>query len=231
MQAQADFSSCVKMTAKRVFMAAVLTEPKTQIQIEEHVILSGVSWKTYESLMQEHEDRSVPRFTYNRGCLEIYMPSQKHEEKAVFLEKIVEIFAEENDLEVRNIRSTTFKKDELEKGAEPDGCFYLQSYDKVFGMQKIDLEQFPPDLLLEIDIFSPSIDRLPIYAAFKIPEIWRFQKDEVKIYVFDGEKYDEAAESLSFPKATSEKLTNLLAESETEKRSAWLKKVREAAQN
>ncbi|HQU85377.1 MAG TPA: Uma2 family endonuclease [Pyrinomonadaceae bacterium] len=212
-------------------MAAVLTEPKTQILIEEHVILSGVSWKTYESLMKEHEDRSVPRFTYNRGCLEIYMPSQKHEKKAEFLTDIVKTFAEEREIELLSIRSTTFKKDELEKGAEPDGCFYLQSYDKVFGMQKIDLEQFPPDLVLEIDIFSPSIDRLPIYAAFKIPEIWRFQKDEVKIYIFDGEKYAEKAESIAFPKATSEKLTNLLAESETEKRSAWLKKVREAARD
>ena len=128
-----------------------------------------------------------------------------------------------------SIRSTTFKKDDLEKGVEPDGCFYLQSYDQVFGMQKIDLELFPPDLVIEVDIFSPSINRFPIYAEFKVPEIWHYSDDEVKIYLFDGENYLESDESLALPKITGELLTRLLAESETMKRSAWLKNVRDWA--
>lgn len=211
-------------------MSAVLTEPKTQILIEEHIILRGVSWKTYESLMQEHQDRSVPRFTYNQGCLEIYMPSQKHEKKAEFLTDIVKTFAEEREIELLSIRSTTFKKDDAEKGAEPDGCFYLQSYDQVFGKQKIDLEEFPPDLILEVDIFSPSINRFPIYAEFKVPEIWRYTNDEVEIHVFAGEKYLEAKTSRAFPEATAETLTRLLAASEKMKRSEWLKEVRGAVE-
>ncbi len=138
-------------------METVLTEPKTQIMIENYVVLRGISWKVYEQLMQEHESRSAPRFTFNQGCLEIYKLSQKHEEKAEFLSDIVRTIAEEREIELLNIRSTTFKKANVEKGVEPDGCFYLQSYDKVFGMQKIDLELFPPDLVIEVDIFSPSI--------------------------------------------------------------------------
>ena len=210
-------------------MEAVLTEPKPQIVIEEHVVLRDVSWKVYEQLMQEHENQSAPRFTYNNRNLEIYMPSQKHEEKSTFLEDIVRTIAEERDIEWRNIRSTTFKNDRVEKGAEPDGSFYLQSYDKVFGMKKIDLEQFPPDLVIEVDIFSPSINRFPIYAEFKVPEIWRYSNDEVKIHLFDGENYIESDESLALTKVTSELLTRLLSESETMKRSAWLKNVREIA--
>ncbi len=208
-------------------MESVLTEPKTEIVIEEHVVLRGVSWKVYEQLIKDHEDQSAPRFTYNKGNLEIYMPSQKHEEKAAFLEDIVRTIAEEQEIELRNIRSTTFKKDDVEKGVEPVGCFYLQSYDKVFGIQKIDLEQFPPDLVIEIDIFSPSINRFPIYAEFRVREIWRYLKDEVKIYLFNGRNYVESDESLVLPKVTDELLTRLLAESETMKRSAWLKNVRD----
>ncbi len=210
-------------------MEAVLTEPKTQVLIEEHIILRGVSWRIYEALMKEHESRSAPRFTFNQGCLEIYMPSQKHEEKAEFLGDIVKTVTEEREIEILSIRSTTFKKDDLEKGVEPDGCFYLQSYDQVFGMQKIDLELFPPDLAIEVDIFSPSINRFPIYAEFKVPEIWHYSDDEVKIYLFDGENYLESDESLALPKITGELLTRLLAESETMKRSAWLKNVRDWA--
>lgn len=210
-------------------METVLTEPKTQVLIEEHIVLRGVSWRIYEALMEEHESRSAPRFTFNQGCLEIYMPSQKHEKKAEFLGDIVKTVTEEREIEILSIRSTTFKKDDLEKGVEPDGCFYLQSYDKVFGMEKINLEQFPPDLVIEVDIFSPSINRFPIYAAFKVPEIWRYADNNVKIHLFDGKKYLESTTSRALPKVTSELLTQFLAESETLKRSAWLKKVRDSA--
>lgn len=216
----------IKSSGKGVYMSAVLTEPKVQIVIEEHVVLHGVSWNVYEQLMKDHEDRSAPRFIYNQGELEIYMPSQKHEKKAEFLGDIVKLITEEREIETLSIRSTTFKNDLVEKGAEPDGCFYLQSYDEVFGMKEIDLEKYPPDLVIEIDIFSPSINRFSIYAEFKVKEIWRYLKDEVKIYLFDGKEYVEADESLALPKVTGELLTNWLAESETMKRSAWLKNVR-----
>jgi Uma2 family endonuclease len=207
-------------------MTAVLTKPKTQVLIENNIVLSGVSWGTYERLMKEHESRSAPRFTYNQGCLEIYMPSQKHEEKSAFLKEIVRAVAEEFDIEPRELGSTTFKRNDIERGVEPDGCFYLQSYDKVFGMQKINLRRFPPDLVIEVDIFSPLINRFPIYAAFRVPEIWRYLGDEVKIFLFDGEDYFETEESVALPKVTGEILTGFLAESETMKRSAWLKNVR-----
>ncbi len=210
-------------------MSVVLTEPKTQVLIEKNIVLSGVSWETYELLMKEHESRSAPRFTYNQGCLEIYMPSLKHEETSEFLGDFVKTIAEERDMELRSIHSTTFKKGELEKGVEPDGCFYLQSYEKVFGMEEFDPKQFPPDLVIEVDIFSPSINRFPIYAAFRVPEIWRYKDDEVKIFLFDGEDYFETTESVALPQVTGEILTEFLAESETLKRSAWLKSVRQWA--
>ena len=157
------------------------------------------------------------------------MPSQKHEKKARFLGDIVKTITEEREMETLSLGSTTFKKDNLEKGVEPDDCFYLQSYDQVFGMEKINLERFPPDLVIEVDIFSPSINRFPIYAAFKVPEIWRYADNNVKIHLFDGKKYLESTTSRALPKVTSELLTQFLAESETLKRSAWLKKVRDSA--
>ena len=207
-------------------MSAVLTEPKVQVVIEEHVVLHDVSWSFYEQLMKKYQDSSAPRFAYSQGELEIYLPPQKHEKKAEFLGDIVNIIAEECEIENLSIRSTTFKKPEIERGVEPDGCFYLQSYDKVFGMEKIDLEQYPPDLVIEVDIFSPSINRFPIYAVFKVPEIWRYQKEEVKIFLFDGREYVEGGQSVALPKVTGEILTRFLAESETMKRSAWLKNAR-----
>ena len=150
------------------------------------------------------------------------MPSQKHERKAEFLADIVRTIAEEREIDILSLGSTTLKKDSTQKGVEPDGCFYMQSYDQIFGMENIDLEQFPPDLVIEIDIFSPSINRFPIYAEFKVPEIWRYANDAVKIHLFDGEKYTEAADSRALPKITDEFLTRMLVESENLKRFLWL---------
>lgn len=216
----------VESSRKGVYMSAVLTEPKVQVVVEEHVVLHDMSWDFYEQLMKKYEDHSAPRFVYDQGELEIYQPSQQHEEKSGFLDDIVKAIAEEREIESRNIRSTTFKKVSAKKGVEPDGCFYLQSYEKVFGIQEIDLEKYPPDLVIEVDIFSPSINRFPIYAVFKVPEIWRYQNDEVKIYLFDGKEYIETNKSTALPKVTGEILTKSLADSETMKRSTWLKNVR-----
>lgn len=207
-------------------MESVLTEPKVQVVVEEHIVLYDFPWELYEQMMKTYEDRSAPRFTFSQGNLEIYMPSQKHEKKAEFLGDIVKTITEEREIEILSIRSTTFKKDLTKKGVEPDGCFYLQSYDKVFEIEKIDLEVFPPDLIIEVNITSPSINRFPIYAEFKVKEIWRYLKDEVKIYLFDGKNYIESDESLALSKVTGELLTKWLADSEKMKRSTWLKTVR-----
>ena len=199
----------------------------TQIIIEERVVLHDVPWEIYEGLMTTHTDHSAPRFTYDQGQLEIYMPSQKHEKNAELLGDLVKTIAEERDIEVLSLGSTTFKKEESAKGVEPDGCFYLQSYEVVFGTEKIDIEVFPPDLVLEIDVTSPSIERFPIYADFRVPEIWRHVKEKVKIYILHGSAYIEVGESLVFPQVTATVLTGFLLASQTEKRSLWLKSVRE----
>ena len=206
-------------------MAAVIT-PTQNILIEQRVFLRGVSWEIYEGLMNAHEDSGAPRFTYDSGQLEIYMPSQKHEKTAEFLADIVKAVADESGLEVLSLGSTTFKKEEAKRGVEPDGCFYLQSYDAVFGQDKIDLARFPPDLAVEIDVTSPSLDRFPIYADFRVPEIWRYVKDTVEIYVLRGGQYVAARQSAALPIVTADALTRFLAASQTEKRSVWLKNIR-----
>ena len=45
---------------------------------EGRVLLHNVSWETYKRLIDERKDRSVPRFFYDRGELEIMSPSFEH---------------------------------------------------------------------------------------------------------------------------------------------------------
>jgi Uma2 family endonuclease len=54
-------------------MGSVVTIP------EQRIVLQNVSWETYERLLSDHADASTPRFTFDRGVLEILSPSSEHE--------------------------------------------------------------------------------------------------------------------------------------------------------
>src|SRR5438128_611736 len=100
--------------------------PVQSIEATQHVILRGVSWTTYQQLLAEHEESSGTHFTYDRGLLEIMVLSAKHEAIKHTLEIQVEVLAEETGIDVYGLGSTTFQRADLERGFEPDACFYIQ---------------------------------------------------------------------------------------------------------
>src|SRR2546423_8701012 len=102
-------------------MATVLPPP------EQTVVLRNVSWQTYERLLSDNQDSSAPRFTYDRGTLEIMSPLAEHEEINRALASLVENVAVEWRMSFRNLGSTTFKREDLVRRFEPDSCFYLQN--------------------------------------------------------------------------------------------------------
>lgn len=202
-------------------MATVLSAP------EQRIVLRCVSWETYESLLADHLDCSSPRFTYDRGVLEIVSPSTKHERVNRNLSLFVEVLAEEMNLDVDNLGSTTFRRADLERGFEPDSCFYIQSAERIRGKEKIDLTvDPPPDLVIEIDITSESLNKLPIYAKLGVPEVWRYESKRLVILKLEGESYAESGESLALPGVTSAVIFSFIEDSKSLKRLAWLKKLR-----
>lgn len=206
-----------------------MLETATTLNIpEQRIVLRGVSWQTYERLLEDFTDRSVPHFTYDRGTLEIMSPTAKHEKLNRAINLLVEIVAEELGIDVENYGSTTFKRRDIKRGFEPDTCFYIQNLARVEGKEKIDLRiDPPPDLVIEIDVTNPSVDKLPIYAALGVPEIWLCKDAEVIIYQLAGEGYERRERSLALPLLTDADLSAFVARSGTLKRTAWLREVRE----
>jgi Uma2 family endonuclease len=206
-------------------MPTVLSPP------EARVILHNVSWLLYEQLLAEHEDRSSPRFAYDRGELEITVPSYEHEELNRLIDNCIAIIALEWNIEYCNAGSTTFKREDLERGFEPDSCFYVQHAGQIAGKKRLDLTvDPPPDLVLEIDITHPSLDKLSIFAAVGVPEVWRYDGDRVRMLRLADSSYVEHEQSLAFPGLQSEHLAELLAASQQMSRTAWLRHVRTWAQ-
>ncbi|MDY7012299.1 MAG: Uma2 family endonuclease, partial [Cyanobacteriota bacterium] len=121
-------------------MTAMLLAPPAEI-----IHLSGISWQTYETLLEELRDRRL-RLTYNRGHLEIMAPSPEHELSKTVMGRFVETLAEETNLSIYPLGSTPFKHPES-VGVEPDECFYIRNIDRVRGKKRLDPnEELSPDL-------------------------------------------------------------------------------------
>jgi Uma2 family endonuclease len=132
---------------------------------------------------------------------------------------LVEVMAEEIDLDLVNLGSTTFRREDLQRGFEPDSCFYVQNEERVRGKVEIDPSvDPPPDLVIEVDITSPSLDRFPIYARFGVPEVWCYDGEKVVVYELRNAQYVDVANSLALPWFTSEILTRLVEQGLTMRR-------------
>ena len=198
-----------------------------QEQAVQQVILHGVSWQTYERLLADFAESHAAHFAYNRGVLEIHVPSAKHEEANRTMALLVEMLAVELDVSVRNLGSTTFKRADLAQGFEPDTCFYIQNAQRIHGKDEIDLAvDPPPDLGIEIDIMHPSLDKLPIYAAIGVPEIWHYDGHIVTLAILQEGAYVAREESVVFPRLTRQVLSRFMEESKQQERTAWLRSVR-----
>lgn len=195
---------------------------------EQRVVLHNTSWETYERLMKERGENRVPRFAYDRGELEIMSPSTEHESIAYFIGLLVALFAEETGVDLYGAGSTTFDREDLERGFEPDACFYVRNAERVRGKARLELGvDPPPDLVVEVDITSPSLDKFSIYARANIPEIWRHDGDRFAIFGLYGEAYAEVAGSMILPPLTGSVLSSFIGESSSLDIATWMRRVRE----
>ena len=211
-------------------MAAVQQRPKVAVQ--QRIVLHNISWATYECLLADHENTSVPRFTYDRGELEIMSPRSEHEDRTWATERLIETAIQEKGGEFRNTRSTTFRRRDLERGFEADSSFYIQNEYAVRDSDEFDLRSVPPpDLVIEIDVTNSSIDKLAVFAAVRVPEVWRHANGRFAFMHLDDATYVETNESYVLTGVRAADVSDLIAAIGTTGRSAWLRRVEEWARN
>jgi Uma2 family endonuclease len=175
----------------------------TKSQAENYMILHPISWENFGRMSEELSQNSSKCLAYSEGYLQITSPLMEHENNNWFISRLIFVMAEEWDLNIKSVGSLTLKRDDIQKGIEPDACFYLKNEPEVRNKLSIDLNQgdIPPDLAIEIDITSGSLDKFPIYAALGVPEIWRYDGNNLQFYGLNQEthSYEEITQSLAFP--------------------------------
>lgn len=195
-----------------------------------NVLLCDVSWKTYECLLADLESRSAPRLAYDRGTLQIMNALPEHEHRNRVLASLIEEIADEWSGDFANFGSTTFRSEASRRGFEPDSCFYfgenaarIRSIEREFDERR----EPAPDLVIEIDITSPSLPRFPLYAQMGVSEVWRDDSEVVEIFGrAGGQDYAPLTESRALPGLTGDPLTRFLANGLALTRPEWLRAVR-----
>jgi Uma2 family endonuclease len=127
--------------------------------------------------------------------------STRHEGWKRFVGRMLEALSEELGMEIACFGSMTMRREEMERGLEPDECYYIQNEPLVRQRLDLDLEQDPPpDLAVEIEISRSLLNRIAIYEALSIPEVWRFDGDHFQVLLLgESGRYEPAESSRSFP--------------------------------
>jgi Uma2 family endonuclease len=196
---------------------------------EQRVILSNVSWQTFEQLLKELGDKRATRLAYNEGLLEIMTPLGRHENNNRFIDDLIRAIADELNLNLKKFGSLSLKREKKLKGAEPDSCYYLQNEPLVRSKQEIDLDNDPPpDLVLEIDITSGSLDKRPIYAAIGVPEFWRYDGNKLEVFVLhpSNRDYQQVNQSSTFPWMSLDVIPRFIRQSLVDGETATLRAFR-----
>ena len=174
------------------------------------VVLHNVTWQTYQALLADMGEHRSARLAYDRGTLEIKMPSKLHELINRLLERIITTLTEELGMNILSLGSTTFDSEKAEQGVEPDSSFYIQNADRVNPEDDAPPQDFPPDLVVEVDITSSSRSRLTIYKVMGVPEIWRYSRQGLTILQLHQGEYVQCEYSPTFPLISVEILEKLL---------------------
>jgi len=199
----------------------------TSQQSEQRVLLSGITWATYESLLADTRNHGT-RFTYDRGYLEMMSPSREHERLKRFIGRMIETATEEWGIPISSASSTTLKAEWNERGLEADESYYIANEPRVRGRDEIDLRvDPPPDLAVEVDISSSSLDQLGIYADLGVPEVWLYDGTTLKVYQLQPEgKYAQQTRSPSFPLLPLDEVQRHLARRDETDETTWIRAFR-----
>lgn len=173
--------------------------------VDQRVLHHDVRWADYEALLAMRGEWSVPRITYLEGELELLRPSRQHEILKKTIARLVEAYSEELGLGLEGYGSWTLRKEDEERGAEPDECYSIGVAGEV------------PDLAIEVIWTSGGLDKLEVYRRLGVREVWIWREGRILPFALRGDRYEPLAASELLPRIDLGLVASLLeAPSQTE---------------
>lgn len=208
--------------------------PPSEDIIVHRLTLRGVPWPLYAQLL-EVVGNGLPRMTYDRGMLEMEMPSERHEALRWIAGRFIEAYAEESGIDYKAVGSTTWRRQAIEGGLEADESYYIPNYGRVRGRETDLAVDPPPDLAVEIDLNPPDVEKTSVYARLGVPEIWRWRDARLAVLARQSDgTYAERERSIALPEFPLAELAAALQEypqaDPARTVAAFRRRVRESAQ-
>ncbi|MGL4884200.1 MAG: Uma2 family endonuclease [Waterburya sp.] len=155
-------------------------------------IITNTTWAEYISL-----DLPSKRVSFRNGVITIVSPGRNHELIGDYVRAIIWAYCRKNNLALFPYNQTTLKE-EGKEGKEPDVAY-------CFGTDKD-----KPDLALEVNLTSGSIDDLTKYQYLKIAEVWLWESNKIKFFVYCESGYLELTTSNSLPSLKNDFVTEIV---------------------
>lgn len=155
-------------------------------EADDRIVLHGLDWAGYQTLIALRGDRGAPRIAYLDGAVELMSPARNHEGIKSSLGRLIEAYCTHRGIPWTPYGSWRLSSRANKAGVEPDECF-------IFGPDPRSKDQ--PDLVIEIVWTSGGIDKREIYRRLGIREVWFWENDEITVFVLEGKEYVARAAS------------------------------------
>jgi len=163
------------------------------------ILLRGVTWDEYVAFRDDPANDGL-RMHYGDGVLLLMTTGGPHERIKILLDRLLADGTIRTETHVMSFGQWTMQRESLEKGLEPDNCYYVSSLSSVVGKKVLDLEvDPPPDLAIEVDITTHSDLKFSIYAGLGVPEIWIWQEGAIGVHRRNDQGEYEPAASQELP--------------------------------
>jgi Uma2 family endonuclease len=132
-------------------------------QQDQRVLLHGMSWQAFETLLALRGDTAGVRMYYLDGEIELVSPTRGHELRKTTLARLLETWALETGVDLNGFGSWTLKGELREAGGEPDECYILGD----------PAAQEVPDLVIEVEWSRVlGLPKAEIYRRLGVRELW-----------------------------------------------------------
>ncbi|MEH2339642.1 Uma2 family endonuclease [Nostoc sp.] len=188
----------------------------TTLQEQRFLLPGHYTWEKFDKLEALTADAPGLRITYLDGCVEFMTLGEQHEIIKSILAILLETYFFEIGLNFIPVGSATRRAKEKGASFEPDESYYI-------GEKKEN-----PDLAIEINITSGSIDKLEKYKRFQIPEVWFWENNQLSVYHLTNDNYEQIPESRFLPELDISLLARcVLMPSIIEARTEFIKGIRQ----
>lgn len=175
-------------------MAAMVSMTSTPVPLGEYVptadqviVMNGISWAGYESLLALRGERSRPKIAFLDGVVELMTTSRGHEGMKGNVGRLIEAYCMHASIDFSTYGNWTLQKKVKKAGVEPDECY-------IFGPTPKQKDR--PDLVIEIVWTSGGIDKLEAYRRLRVGEVWFWKNDSISVHVLEGNRYEAREQSV-----------------------------------